>query len=126
MTVIDNLEFFFESTIESIRNFVYQLWYALTDPIERNLKMWVAKKTLSPSHFKCYQILDWANYCPTYGNSFTLTELKKHFGAEYEQEINWCIYKKFLVNYIAENGQKKFMFGLAPLLDEEFSKFFGW
>jgi len=126
MTVIDNLEFFFESTIESIRNFVYQLWYALTDPFKRKLKMWVAKKTLSPSHFKCYQILDWANYCPTYGNSFTLTELKKHFGAEYEQEINWCAYKKFLVSYTAENGQKKFMFGLAPLLDEEFSKFFGW
>lgn len=126
MTVMDNLEFFFESTIESIRNFFYQLWYTLTDPIKRKLKMWVAKKTLSPSHFKCYQILDWANYCPTYGNSFTLTELKKHFEAEYEQEINWCIYKKFLVDYTTENGQKKFMLGLAPLLDEEFSKFFSW
>lgn len=126
MTVIDNLEFFFESTIESIRNFFCQLWYTLTDPLERRLKMWVAKKTLSLSHFKCYQILDWANYYPTYGNSFTLVELKEHFGAEYEQEINWCIYKKFLVSYTAENGQKKFMFGLAPLLDEEFSKFFGW
>ena len=125
MTVMDNLKYFFEVAIELIRNFFCQLWYILTDPLERKLKMRVAKKTLSPSHFKCYQILDWANYCPTYGNSFTLTELKKHFGTEYEQEINWCIYKKFLVDYIAENGQKKFMFGLASLLDEEFSKFFG-
>jgi len=123
MTVMENLEYYFETTIESIQNFFCQLWYSLTDPIERRLKRWVARKTLSPSHFKCYQILDWANYCPA---SFTLAELKEHFGAEYEQEINWCIYKKFIISYTAENGQTKFMLGLAPLLDEEFSKFFGW
>ena len=126
MTIVENLEYFFEVTIESIRNFFIQLWYTLTDPLERRLKRWVAKKTLSPSHFKCYEILDWANYCPNFGNSFTLTELKEHFGAEYEQEINWCIYKKFLVDYITENGHKKYMLGIAPLLDEEFGIFFGW
>lgn len=110
----------------TIQNFFYQVWYSLTDPLKRRFRMWVAEKTLSPSHFKCYQILDWANYCPTYGNSFTLAELKDHFGAEYEQEINWCIYKKFLVDYTAENGQKEYMFGLACLLDEEFGMLFGW
>ena len=126
MIVKENLEYFFEVINESICNFFCQLWNTLTDPLERRFKRWVASKTLSPSHFKCYQILDWANYCPTYGNSFTLTELKEHFGTEYEQEINWCICKKFLIDYTEENGQKKFMFGLAPLLDEEFGKFFGW
>lgn len=125
-TLKENLEYYLEVIIESIQNFFYQVWYKITTPLERKFKMWSAKRLLSPSHFKCYQILDWANYCPTYGNSFTLAELKTHFGAEYEREINWCIYKKFLVDYIAENGQKKFMFGLAPLLDEEFSMFFGW
>ena len=125
-TLAENLEYFFEVATESIHNFFCQVWYSLTDPLKRRFKMWGARRILSPSHFKCYQILDWANYCPTYGNSFTLTELKEHFGVEYEQEINWCIYKKFLVDYIAENGQKKFMLGLAPLLDEEFGMFFGW
>lgn len=125
-TLKENLEYYLETITELVHNFFCQLWYTLTDPLKRKFKMWGAKKTLSPSHFKCYQILDWANYCPTYGNSFTLAELKEHFGTEYEQEINWCIYKNFLTDYIAENGQKKFMLGLAPLLDEEFGKFFGW
>ena len=126
MTVRDNLEYFFEVANESIRNFFIQLWYTLTDPIERKIKTWVAKKTLSPSHFKCYEILDWANHCPNFGNSFTLTELKEHFGAKYEQEITWCIHKKFLVDYITENGHKKYMLGIASLLDEELGVFFGW
>ena len=125
-TLAENLEYFFEVATKSIHNFFCQVWYSLTNPLKRRFKMWGAKRILSPSHFKCYQILDWANYCPTYGNSFTLEQLKKHFGAEYEQEINWCIYKNFLVDYIADDGQRKFMLGLAPLLDEEFSMFFGW
>lgn len=110
----------------TIQNFFFELWYALTDPLKHKLKTWVAKKTLSPSHFKCYEILDWANHCPNFGISFTLTELKEHFGAEYEQEINWCICKKFLVDYITENGHKKYMLGIASLLDEELGVFFGW
>ena len=125
-TFKENLEYYLEVIIESIQNFFCQVWYKMTTPLERKFKTWGAKRILSPSHFKCYQILDWANYCPTYGNSFTLAELKEHFGVEYEQEINWCIYKKFLVDYIAENGQKKFMLGLALFFDEEFKMFFGW
>lgn len=124
-TLAENLEYFFEVVTESIHNFFCQIWYKMTDPLERRFKMWGARRILSPSHFKCYQILDWANYCPN-SNSFTLAQLKDHFGAEYEQEINWCIYKEFLVDYIADDGQRKFMLGLAPLLDEEFSMFFGW
>lgn len=108
----------------TIQNFFFELWYALTDPLKHKLKTWVARRTLSPSHFKRYEILDWANY--NFKHNFTLAELKEHFGAEYEQEITWCIYKKFLVDYTTENGQKKYMLGIAPLLDEEFGVFFGW